>query len=196
VTPGSNLASVTRLLSGTATLAILVSALALAVFPAAAWAAAPAGTIAPVSACPNQTDPRASNGERVRAMRCLTNFARRGRGLAEMRASGLLDRAAGRKSADILSCGEFSHEACGRPFTYWIERFGYLRRCGSAAENIAWGSGSLGSVRSIFRSWMRSSGHRRNILGRFEEIGIGLRVGRLDGTAGAKVWTQNFGGSC
>ncbi len=124
-------------------------------------------------------------------MRCLVNFARRGRGLAPYAGSALLDRAAAHKSADILRCGEFDHEACGRPFTYWIDRLGY-QACG-AGENIAWGSGRLGSPRSIFGSWMRSQGHRENILGAFEEIGIGLRSGRLDGHSGARVWTQSFG---
>ncbi len=124
-------------------------------------------------------------------MHCLVDFARRGRGLPAYAASAVLDRAAAHKSADILRCGEFSHEACGRPFTYWMERLGYPA-CG-AGENIAWGSGRLGDPGSIFRSWMRSQGHRENILGPFEEIGIGLRSGSLEGYGGAHVWTQNFG---
>jgi uncharacterized protein YkwD len=150
--------------------------------------------IAPVSACPDQTDPGAPAATQVRAMRCLTNFARRGRGLAPLAASTPLDGAAARKSADVLRCDEFSHEACGRDFTYWIKRSGYAGGC--LAENIAWGNGSLGSVRSIFRSWMHSPGHRENILGPYEEIGIGLRIGRLEGRGGAHVWTQDFGGAC
>jgi hypothetical protein len=35
-----------------------------------------------------------------------------------------------------------------------------------------------------------------NILGPYEEIGIGLRVGGLEGNAGAHVWAQDFGASC
>jgi uncharacterized protein YkwD len=150
--------------------------------------------IAPSSICPNQTDPGAPAGVQARAMRCLTNFVRRGQGLPVLAGGAALDRAAGHKSADILRCDEFSHEACGRAFTYWIERFGY-GGCASA-ENIAWGNGRLGSVRSIFRAWMHSSGHRENILGPYEEIGIGLRVGNLEGRSGAHVWTQDFGSKC
>ncbi len=150
--------------------------------------------IAPASVCPNQTDPAARPGVQVRAMRCLTNFARRGRGLPVLAPTAALERAAGHKSADILRCDSFSHEACGREFTYWIERFGY-DGC-TSAENIAWGTGGLGSVRAIFRAWMHSSGHRENILGPYEEIGIGLRIGSLDGNAGAHVWTQDFGSPC
>lgn len=172
-----------------APLAILLAAAALTL--AAPAAAAPRPLIAPASACPGQTDLAAPAARQVRAMRCLVNFARGGRGLPAYAGSGLLNRAAAHKSADILRCGEFSHEACGRPFTYWMEQLGYPA-CG-AGENIAWGSGRLGSPRSIFRSWMRSQGHRENILGPFEEIGIGVRVGSIEGYSGAHVWTQNFG---
>lgn len=154
-------------------------------------AAAAPRWIAPLSACPGQADLSAPLATQVRAMRCLVDFARRGRGLSSFASSGLLNRAAAHKSTDILRCGEFSHEACGRPFTYWMEQLGYPA-CG-AGENIAWGSGRLGTARSIFRTWMRSQGHRENILGAFEEIGVGMRVGSLEGYSGARVWTQNFG---
>jgi uncharacterized protein YkwD len=178
-------------MKGRAMPAVLLAALA-AVAPAPpAGAAKPERLIAPASACPGQTKPSASIATQVRAMRCLTNFARRGRGLPVFSASVLLDRAAAHKSADILRCDSFSHEACGHPFTYWMERLGYPS-C-AAGENIAWGSGRLGSPRSIFRSWMRSPGHRENILAPFEQIGVGLRIGHLEGTSGAHVWTQDFG---
>jgi uncharacterized protein YkwD len=178
-------------------IAILVVAIGMtaALAPVSAAAAAgPERLIAPVSACPHQTGPGAAAGVQVRAMRCLTNFARAGRGLPALSAAAPLDRAAGHKSADILRCQDFSHEACGREFTHWIKRSGY-RGC-ALAENIAWGTGALGSVRSIFRAWMRSPGHRENILGPYEEIGIGLRIGRLEGNSGAQVWTQSFGARC
>ena len=40
---------------------------------------------------------------------------------------------------------------------------------------------------------MNSPGHRANILGKFREIGIGRRVGTIEGASGAVVWTQDFG---
>jgi len=152
-----------------------------------------ADPIAPATACPNQTDPGAAAGVQLRAMLCMTNYARRVSGLKPLALSRPLARAAGRKSADILACDEFSHEACGRDFTYWIKRFGYAKGCWTAAENIGYGTGSLGSVREIFSAWMNSPGHRANILGKFGEIGIGRRVGTLGGAGGAMVWTQDFG---
>jgi uncharacterized protein YkwD len=156
-------------------------------------AAAPAGLVAPLSACPNQSDPGASVAVQVTAMRCLTNYAREHRGKPALSGLGSLNRAARGKSADILRCDQFDHEACGREFTYWFERVGYGGSCTALGENIAWGTGPLGSVRSIFKAWINSPGHRANILGGFEEIGIGLRVGTLEGNRGAHVWTQEFG---
>ena len=171
------------------TVALLGLALAL---PVGAGAAAQ-GLIAPPTACPNQGNPAAPVGQQVKAMRCLTNYARERRGKAPLAGLPALDRAARGKSGDILRCDQFDHSACGREFTYWFEQVGYGGRCTALGENIAWGTGGLGSVRSIFSSWIRSPGHRANILGGFEEIGIGLRVGALEGNPGAHVWTQEFG---
>lgn len=152
--------------------------------------------IAPAAraACPGQGDAGAPITAQEQTMLCLVNQARKQRGLGPMAAPRSLTQAAARKSADILRCDEFSHEACGRDFTYWIERLGY-EGC-QLGENIAYGSGGFATPRSIFRMWMNSSGHRRNILGPYDDIGIGLQVGALDGTSGAHVWTQQFGSRC
>ncbi len=162
------------------------------------WAAFAAVTLVPASpaaaACPGQNNAGAGTTAQEKAMLCLVNQARRQRGLAPFAAPPALARAAARKSADILRCDEFSHEACGRDFTYWIERSGY-EGC-RLGENIAYGGGSFATPRSIFRMWMNSSGHRRNILGSYEDIGIGLQVGRLEGNGDAHVWTQQFGSRC
>ncbi len=172
-------------------LAVLAAALAALVLAPAASARSP--QLAPESACPNQADAGAPVAAQVAAMECLTNYARTSAGLPALKSSKPLGRAALAKSADILSCDEFSHEACGREFTYWMGRGGYLKGCWKAGENIAWGTGEYGSVRSIFEAWMESPEHRANILGNFREIGIGLRAGSLEGNAGAAVWTQDFG---
>lgn len=156
---------------------------------AASVSPAPAG-----AACAGQDNADAAPGAQERTMLCLVNQARRQRGLDPFAAPPSLARAAARKSADILRCDQFSHEACGREFTYWIERGGY-GGCGWA-ENIAYGTGSYATPRSIFRGWMNSSGHRRNLLGSYDDIGIGLEIGNLAGTGGAHVWTQQFGSRC
>jgi uncharacterized protein YkwD len=149
---------------------------------------------AAAAACAGQGNAAAPSTAQEETMLCLVNGARRSRGLGPLGAPASLTRAAARKSADILRCDEFSHEACGREFTYWIERAGY-HGC-REGENIAYGSGSYATPRSIFQMWMRSSGHRENILGPYEDIGIGLQVGALEGTGGAHVWTQEFGSPC
>jgi uncharacterized protein YkwD len=168
--------------------ALLGFALAL---PAAADAASE-GLVAPPTACQGQADPGAPTAKQVKAMRCMTNYARQRRGKPRLTGLPSLDRAARGKSGDLLRCG-FDHGACGRDFTYWFEQVGYRGRCTALGENIAWGTGSLGSVRNIFSAWINSAGHRANILGDYEEIGIGLRVGTLEGNGGAHVWTQEFG---
>lgn len=173
-----------------ATGALLVLLLAAPVTAAAARRASP---IAPQSACPRQTKRAAPAGVQLKAMLCMTNFARTASELEPLMPSRPLAKAAAHKSADILACDEFSHFACGREFTYWMQRFGYLHGCWTAAENIAYGTGPLGSVRSIFIDWMHSAGRRANILGESREIGIGRRVGKLEGNPGAIVWTQDFG---
>jgi uncharacterized protein YkwD len=129
-------------------------------------------------------------------MRCLVDAARRRAGRGPLSASAALDRSAGLKSRDILRCDDFDHEACGRDFAYWIDRVGYLAGGCGAGENIAFGTGSFATPRAIFRAWIGSPGHRRNILGRYDDIGIGLRVGTLDGETGVHVWTQHFGRRC
>lgn len=149
---------------------------------------APAAAAAP---CPGEGNATAKPAAQERAMLCLVNRARVSRGLDRLAAPGTLARAAGRKSLDIIRCDDFSHEACGREVSYWPERFGYGTCVG---ENIAYASGRSATPRFIFKLWMNSQGHRENILrGSYDDIGIGLQVGEIDGVRGAHVWTQQFG---
>jgi uncharacterized protein YkwD len=166
--------------------------LAAAVLPAM-LVFAPAASKA-AAGCPGQNDAGAAAAAQEKAVLCLVNRVRTGRGLARLAAPRSLAKAADRKSADILRCDEFSHEACGREFTYWFERVRY-RGC-REAENIAYASGSYATPRTIFELWMNSSGHRENILGPYREIGVGLRIGTLGNVDGAHVWTQEFGAPC
>jgi uncharacterized protein YkwD len=153
--------------------------------------------VAPTSVCPDQTDVGDAPGVQEQAMRCMTNFARHRDGLHEFGNAVSLEHSAVRKTADIIRCDSFSHYACGRQFTYWMQRSGYLAaRCWRAGENIAWGTGTDATVRSIFVSWLHSPEHRHNLLGRYSQIGIALSVGTLKGHRDAHVWTQDFGSHC
>jgi len=129
-----------------------------------------------------------------RSMICMVNYARRHRNLRRYEVKRPLTWSAGHKAGDILRCG-FSHTACGRPFDFWIRKSGYLGSGGWATgENIAWGSGRLGNVRSIFVAWMKSKGHRQAILStRFVDVGVGVVKGRFEGIPGARVWVLHFG---
>jgi uncharacterized protein YkwD len=157
----------------------------------------PHGLIAPRAVCPDQGSADASIAVQRRAMRCMTEYARQSRGLPGLGEARKLDRSATGKAADILRCDSFSHFACGRDFTYWMARSGYLSaRCWRVGENLAWGIGES-TVRAIFRGWMHSPEHRHNILAKgFREIGISVRIGDLAGRNHSSVWTQHFGSHC
>jgi uncharacterized protein YkwD len=153
---------------------------------------------APATSCVGGDDPDASVASQEAAMKCMINFARQQAGLPRLDSTRKLDTTAAGKSADILRCNEFSHEACGRDFLHWFRRLGYIGgRCWWAGENLAWGTGSLGTPRSIVKAWLRSPSHRANILGsEYNDFGISLRVGNLSGASEAHVWVNHFGRRC
>jgi uncharacterized protein YkwD len=124
---------------------------------------------------------------------CLINRVRRHHHLRPLRESRKLSRAARRHSRSMVAHRYFDHgDYLGR-----IRKTGYFSgaRSWTAAENIAWGSGRYATPISIFRLWMHSSGHRRNILNpRFREIGIGIHRGAPESGAGAAAtYTTDFG---
>lgn len=153
---------------------------------------------APTTTCVGTEDQNASIAVQEAGMVCLLNYARQQAGLPSLTDSRKLDGSAANKAADILRCNQFSHEACGRDFLYWFRRTGYLSSgCWWAGENLAWASGSLGSARSVMKSWLRSPTHRANLLGsEYNQFGISLRVGGLSGSSDAHVWVNHFGRHC
>jgi uncharacterized protein YkwD len=177
------------ILASLATALIAFSAVSILGTPAAS-----AGVIAPKSSC--KSVPQSAGTAKARkSMLCFTNYARARKGLKKYRPHRKLNNSSKRKAQDIVRCNDFSHTACGRQFDYWIKRSGY-RGC-SVGENLAWGSGTLGSSREIFKAWMNSPGHRAAILStEFQVIGIGKKVGKLNGYSGAGIWVQHFGAGC
>jgi uncharacterized protein YkwD len=177
-------------------LSLIVAVLVLATMATSVTAAA-ASLIAPRGACSGQERLAAPASRQEQTMACMVNFARHQAGLGELVGSAALAQSAYDKSQDILSCDSFSHVACGREFTYWMKETGYMSTpCWRVGENLAWGSGEYGSVRSIFIAWMRSPDHRANVLGDFDETGLSLQVGTLEGNPGTRVWAQHFGSHC
>jgi uncharacterized protein YkwD len=152
--------------------------------------------IAPVDKCPDENNVARLNRAK-KAMTCMANFARRSAGLRGFKRNRSLDQSASHKASDILRCDVFSHNACGRPLTFWIEKKYAKRQCWWAGENIARGTKRVGGVRDIFKAWMRSPGHRNAILNRhYTDIGIGFRVGEFRGRQSTRVWVQHFGQIC
>ena len=100
-------------------------------------------------------------------MRCMTNYARRGsRPAAALRLGEPLGRRRQPQVGRHPPLRQFSHEACGRDFTYWIKRFGYLERLLAGRREHRLGQ------RHARHACARSSspgctppGHRENILG-------------------------------
>lgn len=87
-------------------------------------------------------------------------------------------------SHDTKGSGE---SACER-----MREIGYrYRMCG---ENIAFGSGDTGKPDRIFKNWMGSKGHRKNILKPgFREVGIAAVKGEYKGFENTNMWTADFG---
>jgi uncharacterized protein YkwD len=155
--------------------------------------------IAPEPDCPGQSDESLSVASQEATMGCMINFARRAAGEAGLAGVAPLNESTADKASDIVVCGEFSHTACGRPFTYWLEQDGYLQpgECQQAGENLAWGTGELGTVRSILSAWVNSPEHLANMLtAAYGEFGVSMEVGQLDGYPDAHVWVTHFGSHC
>ena len=168
--------------------------LALAAALTVTLAAAPPAS----SACSGAGDSpeHATKRALVRATLCVLNARRARHELRPLRLNRKLGSAARRHSRAMVREHFFSHTSPeGSTFVDRIRASGYLSgaRSWSVGENIAWGSGSRSTPRSIARSWMNSPGHRANILSRsFRHIGIGIASGSPVGTGGG-TYTTDFG---
>jgi uncharacterized protein YkwD len=117
------------------------------------------------------------------------NEARKKAGLAPLRSNSRLDLAAQRHAEDMLARGYFAHEDReGETVRERARAAGYDWR--NIGENLAENQFSVDEVMS---SWLRSPGHRRNILNPdFRELGVGLALGRT-GRSYRVLWVQAFG---
>jgi uncharacterized protein YkwD len=124
----------------------------------------------------------------------LHNAERARNGLAAFCVHPRLVDAARAHSQDMIVRNYFSHtSADGRSFVQRVDGAGYTGWT-NLAENIAWGSGTLGEPSTIFTNWMNSPGHKANILNpNLREIGIGVASGTFQGYSGARVYTADFG---
>jgi uncharacterized protein YkwD len=115
------------------------------------------------------------------------NAARTAHGLRPLRLDAGLDRAAAVHTAEMLRGNYFAHgDFAGRMTAFHLG--------GTLGENLAWGSGSAGSPRSIVQMWLASPEHRANLLRPgFRRLGLGLGYGAFQGQGSATVVTADFG---
>ena len=154
------------------------------------------------AACPGaDAMPSSANAAKVRrATLCLLNVQRRAHGLRKLRENGRLRDAAGGYSRLMVSQGFFAHVSpSGSTLESRVGGTHYLdgARSWSIGENIAWGTGPLGTPRQIVKAWMHSPGHRENILnGTYRDIGIGIATGApipAGAAANGATYTTDFG---
>lgn len=115
-----------------------------------------------------------------------TNANRQQKGLTPLVINEELMKAAKLQAHNMASRSELSHELDidgQSTLTDRLRFVGYHYQ--NAGENIAWNYSS----NTVVEGWMNSAGHRRNILGNFTEIGVGVATNE----AGEPYYCQVFG---
>jgi uncharacterized protein YkwD len=108
-----------------------------------------------------------------RAMQCLHNRARVARGLKRLEGSRKLNLAAVAHARDMARRNYFDH--CSPEGTTPTDRAQAQGYRGAAGENLITGSRRVRPI-TLHRRWMKSPGHRSNILGKFyEHLGVGIK---------------------
>jgi uncharacterized protein YkwD len=153
--------------------------------------------------CPGaDQEPTAASLDVARdATLCLLNAERRGRGMRALRQNRQLRDAAEAYSREMVEQRFFAHvsAATGSTLRERVSATDYLKGADGwqLGENLAWGSGELSTPARTVEAWMRSPGHKENILTRrFREIGIGIVPGapaRVAGSLAAATYTTDFG---
>ena len=109
------------------------------------------------------------------------NHQRSRYGLAGLRTSARLAKAADFHSWEMLDANYFAHESRdGSPFDKRVRRYANHNALGETLAML--GGCSRRSARKIVRMWMNSPPHRAVLLsGSYRRVGIGTRVGDLGG---------------
>lgn len=129
-----------------------------------------------------------NRGKARRAVTCLINVQRTAAGVRPLGESVALRRAGRRHSLDMLARDYFAHQRPGGPtLAQRLQGAGFWPA--SAGENIARAGGSLSTPFSIVLAWLRSDGHRENLLDRdFTHVGTGIAV-----AGSTAVYTMDLG---
>ena len=138
----------------------------------AALAAAAAAPPAPAHAATEITAAKKLEAALLQRM----NTVRKAHDRGPLRAAKRLNRAGRGHVVNMARHGYFGHRwSNGDSYGTWIGRYwpgpGY--RSWSAGENLYW-EGPSTTARRVVRAWMRSPGHRRNLLSReWRRFGVG-----------------------
>lgn len=116
---------------------------------------------------------------------CLVNRERTKRGRHALKRQPSLNRGARAFARHLVAERFFDHTAPdGTTMLTRIQRTGYLKgrwRRWSVGENIAYGTGQLATPKAVVAAWMKSPGHRKNLLQkRFRQVGLGATLGDPD----------------
>ncbi|MDI6100317.1 CAP domain-containing protein [Actinoplanes sp. NEAU-A12] len=147
--------------------------------PAAAGAMTMIAT--PAEAAPAKASEQALQTEINR----LTNIERTSNGCPAVTVNAALTKAARGHSGHMAQTGSFSHTGRGGSrFVARVKAAGYAK---PSSENIAFG---YQTASAVVDGWMKSPGHRANILNcKSKTVGVGA----VFSANGTPYYTQNFG---
>ncbi|MHB8234852.1 MAG: CAP domain-containing protein [Solirubrobacteraceae bacterium] len=146
--------------------------------------------------------PSVTNLELIRgAILCLVNRERANQGESPLTNNAKLEAAAQGHTESMVWNDYFEHLGPGGQTP--LDRMraaGYIYSSNlgfEVGENIAWGTGSLGTPRAVVAAWMGDPGHRANILdARYRDTAIGVSphvpAAFGHGQSGG-IYTQDFG---
>jgi uncharacterized protein YkwD len=129
------------------------------------------------------------------AVVCELNRARADRGLQRLEGDRRLRRAAEAHATDMAERTYFAHVTPeGETLSDRLRATGYIddRHRWHVGETLAWGRGRRSTPASIVAAWLRSPLHRRIVLGRYREVGIGVADGDPFGGSGL-TYAADFG---
>jgi uncharacterized protein YkwD len=183
----------------TALIALLTAALLLPATPVAEGKRkAPAEAQAAQECADADLEATNENLGRIRAaILCLHNQIRAENDLPALRESKRLRKAALGHSKDMVKDGFFEHTT--PEGVTMVDRILKAKYVGEdegwvLGENLAWGTGSLGTPRGAVDAWMDSPGHRANVLKKaYREMGVGVVAGVPVSDAAGATYTVDFG---
>jgi uncharacterized protein YkwD len=102
-----------------------------------------------------------------------TNKFRQSKGLAPLQLDESISQQARRHSKDMANGSTgFGHDGFEERVSVISKKMGTV---GAAAENVAYGSLD---AQGVVNGWIKSPGHRKNMLGNYNLIGIGTAKGK------------------